>query len=210
MSLREIAATMTVDTFAVEAQTDVDDTPGEAVDSSAADTALTSASTTDAGTDTVDAPAGSESDTAADAAVVAEKPKKRAGQEGRPEEDQDPRAHPDRHRHRRRRVEGRAQAGQQLHREEPAGRRRGRLPRRQGTARGPVRPDRRGHRRRPRAAGRQGRRPRSRTRSRPQNPGRTGRLVPALPGRAWPGVRPAVSPRPLAELHHHRLRLAGA
>ncbi len=75
---------MTVDTFAVEAQTDVDDTPGEAVDSSAADTALTSASTTDAGTDTVDAPAGSESDTAADAAVVAEKPKRAPAKKAAP------------------------------------------------------------------------------------------------------------------------------
>jgi hypothetical protein len=69
MSLREIAATMTVDTFAVEAQTDVDDTPGEAVDSSAADSALTATSAADADLDTP----------AADRApVVAEEKPKRA------------------------------------------------------------------------------------------------------------------------------------
>jgi len=50
MSLREIAATMTVDTFAVEAPTDVDDTPDAAV-SSAADAASTSTPAADADAD---------------------------------------------------------------------------------------------------------------------------------------------------------------
>ena len=63
---------MTVDTFAVEAQTDVDDTPGEAVDTAAADTTPASgaASEADVEADT-DAPADS-------APVVAEEKPKRA------------------------------------------------------------------------------------------------------------------------------------
>jgi hypothetical protein len=66
MSLREIAATMTVDTFAVEAPTDVDDTPDAAV-SSAADAALTPAPAADADAPEVDP-----------APVVAEEKPKRA------------------------------------------------------------------------------------------------------------------------------------
>lgn len=61
---------MTVDTFAVEAQTDVDDTP-DAVVGSAADSALTSTSAADADGD-ADAPA------ADPAPVVAEEKPKRA------------------------------------------------------------------------------------------------------------------------------------
>lgn len=76
MSLREIAATMTVDTFAVEAQTDVDDTPVEAVDTAADDTAVTSA----AATDVADAPA----DASTEAAPVAEKPKRAPAKKAAP------------------------------------------------------------------------------------------------------------------------------
>lgn len=68
---------MTVDTFAVEAQTDVDDTPVEAVDTAADDTAVTSAAATD-----VDAPA--ETDASAEAAPVAEKPKRAPAKKAAP------------------------------------------------------------------------------------------------------------------------------
>ncbi|GAA1613736.1 hypothetical protein GCM10009789_79890 [Kribbella sancticallisti] len=74
---------MTVDTFAVEAQTDVDDTPGEAVDSSAAGITSPAASGTDASVSDSDASAGSDTSAAANAPaepapVVAEEKPKRA------------------------------------------------------------------------------------------------------------------------------------
>jgi hypothetical protein len=79
MSPREIAATMTVDTFAAEAQTDAVDTPTEAIDTPATDatapdvTAPDAAATSSAdATSSDDAPAADE----AAPAPVAEKPKK--------------------------------------------------------------------------------------------------------------------------------------
>ena len=78
MSPREIAATMTVDTFAVEAQTDAADTP-EAVIDSPATTDSTSAAVTDA---PVESPAGS--DSSETVAVVEEKPKKAPAKKAAP------------------------------------------------------------------------------------------------------------------------------
>jgi hypothetical protein len=55
MSLREIAATMTVDTLAVEAQNDVADTPDDAIVTSPADSALASEAVSDVAEAEVDA-----------------------------------------------------------------------------------------------------------------------------------------------------------
>jgi hypothetical protein len=70
---------MTVDTFAVEAQTDVDDTPGEAVDSSAAASAATAPSGTDAS-----AAAASDSEADATPVVAEEKPKRAPAKKAAP------------------------------------------------------------------------------------------------------------------------------
>jgi uncharacterized protein DUF6319 len=84
MSPREIAATMTVDTFAAEAQTDAIDTPDPALDSSAA---TDSASTIEvpAADASVDSPAVADDAVPAEtAAPVAEKPKKAPAKKAAP------------------------------------------------------------------------------------------------------------------------------
>lgn len=78
MSPREIAATMTVDTFAAEAQTDAVDTPDAALDSSAAID-----STTEAADASVESPADT-TDSVETAAPVAEKPKKAPAKKAAP------------------------------------------------------------------------------------------------------------------------------
>jgi hypothetical protein len=84
MSPREIAATMTVDTFAAEAQTDAVDTPDSALDPTSNDTVVATDSTTEApaADASVDSPASS--DDAETGEPVAEKPKKAPAKKAAP------------------------------------------------------------------------------------------------------------------------------
>jgi hypothetical protein len=79
MSLREIAATMTVDTLAVEAQNDVADTPDDAIVTAPADSALASEAVSDVAEAEVDA-----GPVVAGPVVAEEKPKRAPAKKAAP------------------------------------------------------------------------------------------------------------------------------